>query len=110
LASGTGADEDTSDGRFEGTTLGGKARSFCLSETGVWRAVLEPKPEGMGLAEFPFVGGTIDAGCVGVVLTAGTLDFSDNVLTLSDFSFLILGFGIGGGTSIGADSNVLASY
>jgi hypothetical protein len=31
FASGTGADEDTSDGRFEGITLGGKARSFCLS-------------------------------------------------------------------------------
>ena len=31
FASGIGADDDTSDGRFEGTTLGGKARSFCLS-------------------------------------------------------------------------------
>ena len=64
----------------------------------------------MGLAEFPFVGATIDAGWVGVVLAGGTLDFSDNVLVLSDFSFLIFGFGIGGGTSMGADSNVLASY
>jgi hypothetical protein len=110
FASGTGADEDTSDGRFEGTTLGGKARSFCLSETGFWRAALDPKPEGMGLAEFPFIVGTIDAGWLGAGLTGGVLDFSANVLILSDFSFLIFGFGIGGGTSIGADSNVLASY
>jgi hypothetical protein len=64
----------------------------------------------MGLAVFPLVGGAIDTGCVGVALIGGTLDFSDNVLILSDFSFLILGFGTGGGTSMGADSNVLASY
>lgn len=68
--------------------------------------MLEPKPDGIGLAS-PLVDETIEVGCVGVDLTVIAFDFSESVLILSDFSFLILGFGMGGGTSIGADSKVL---
>lgn len=109
FASGLGnVDDDTSEDRFEGTTLGGMAKFFCRSGLGsCWGFAV---PVGVGL-ELPLTT-CIAAGTVGVGRDGsktGSLT-SGLILGLSSFSFLILGLGSGRGVSTGAGRKVLASY
>jgi len=109
FASGLGnEDDDTSEGLFEGTTLGGMATSLCRSGLGSCRGFAVPV--GVGL-ELPLTAciatGTVGVGRAGS--ETGSLT-SGLIFGLSSFSFLILGLGGGRGVSTGAGRKVLASY